>query len=366
MAPQFYLGAMSGTSLDGLDIVLCDFESHQILKHSSFFPFPDSLKDALFSLCHCEQTSLNQLYTTEQTFSLFCSEAIKNFLHQHQIKADSVMAAGIHGQTIRHEPNLPNPFTVQLGDWSRMAADTGLTIIGDFRRKDLALNGQGAPLVPPFHQAMFESNTPRVIANIGGISNISVLKSNEPTLGYDTGPGNALLDFWFSKHHSTHYDHNGDWARSGKIDTNLLNQLRSEPYFLQAFPKSTGRELFNPEWLTPILTEHNTVPAQDIQATLTELTASTLADAVKLHLNKGELFICGGGWRNAFLVERIKELLGKDYSVESTEALGIHSDWIEACAFAWLASNTINKKDSGQASATGADRNAILGGIYYP
>jgi len=366
MAPHLYLGAMSGTSLDGLDIVLCDFESPQILKYSAFFAFPDTLKDALFSLCHCEQTALNQLYTTEQAFSIFCSNAIREFLHQHQIDANSVVAGGIHGQTIRHEPNLPNQFTVQLGDWSRMAADTNLTIVGDFRRKDLALKGQGAPLVPPFHKAMFESEQPRVIANIGGISNISVLKPEEPTLGYDTGPGNALLDYWFSKHHATDYDHNGNWARSGTINTELLNQLRSEPFFSHPSPKSTGRELFNPEWLAPILSAHSTAPPEDIQSTLTELTASTLADEVKQHLTEGELYICGGGWKNTFLVERIKSLLGANYFVDSTETLGIHSDWIEACAFAWLASNTITRKDSGQSSATGASRDAVLGGIYYP
>lgn len=359
---------MSGTSLDGLDIALCDFSSTNILKASHFTPFPQELRQALFDLCHTDNIPLNDLYQTEQRYSRFCANAINAFLKQESINPSDLAALGLHGQTIRHEPNLSPAFTVQLGDWSLVAAETQITTIGDFRRKDVALGGQGAPLVPPFHKAIFSStSSSRVIVNIGGISNVTILMPAAEPLGYDCGPGNALLDYWFARHHEGTFDTNGDWAKSGEINSTLLQRLLNDPFFMLPAPKSTGRELFNPEWLHSRLDDATvSLEPEEIQATLTELTAQSIAIAVKNHLNTGEVYVCGGGWKNQFLVERLKQALGESYTLASTEALGIHSDWVEACAFAWLAANTLHRQDSQQASTTGASRNAVLGGIYYP
>ncbi|MFC3152432.1 anhydro-N-acetylmuramic acid kinase [Litoribrevibacter euphylliae] len=372
MASELYLGAMSGTSLDGLDIVLCDFNSKDnILLASHFSPFPKELKSTLYDLSHDETVAINHLYETEQRYSEFCASVVNQFIEQHAIQKLSIKALGLHGQTIRHEPKIPNRFTVQIGDWSKVAALTDITTIGDFRRKDLALGGEGAPLVPPFHQAIFQHpENARIVMNIGGISNITALTPEQQPLGYDTGPGNALLDFWYSKHQSGHYDNQGQWARQGRIIPEILNKLLNEPYFKQAAPKSTGRELFNPEWLTQKLSANSSdssfeIAPVDLQATLTELTAITTTNEIKQQLTAGEVFICGGGWKNSYLIERIETLLGSSYQVSSTETLGIHPDWVEACAFAWLASNTLNRRDSHQSSTTGASRDAILGGIYY-
>ncbi len=359
---------MSGTSLDGLDIVICDFQSYPILQAAQCVPFPSELKQALFELSHQPQVDVNFLYQTEQSYSKFCAQSINEFIAQRQIPNTDIEALGIHGQTIRHEPSLTPAFTVQLGDWSSIAADTSITTVGDFRRKDIALGGEGAPLVPPFHQAMFESQqATRVVVNIGGIANLTRLEYGQPPKGYDSGPGNALLDYWHHQHRTGAYDHNGTWAKSGSLNKALLTALLNDDYFEQAPPKSTGRERFNPEWLQGKLQPfEGQISPEDVQTTLTELTAISISSEVKRQQEQGEVYVCGGGWKNAFLISRIQALLGAKYTVQATNALGIDSDWVEACAFAWLAANTLNRQDTPQASATGASRNAVLGGIYYP
>lgn len=364
MASELYLGAMSGTSLDGLDLALCDFTADNILIDHHFCSFPEQLKQQLYHLSHTATVELDHLYQVEQAYSVFCAETVQNWLSSSQNQMSNIAALGFHGQTIRHQPSAKFPYTVQIGDLSQIAAATGLTVVGDFRRKDIALGGQGAPLVPPFHQAMFGSSTiNRVIANIGGISNITVLSPEHPPLGYDTGPGNALLDYWYSQHNQGSYDNEGRWASEGAINQVLLQELLSTPYFQMPFPKSTGRELFNPEWLSNYLAT-SSAPPKDIQTTLTELTAISLAQEVKKHKEIKEVFICGGGYQNHFLLQRLKTHL-ETISVHSTSKLGIHPDWIEACAFAWLAKNTMNKERTPLMATTGAIRDSILGGVYF-
>ena len=371
--PDLYIGAMSGTSLDGLDLAICDLNSQSPVLHTKLFEFPSLLKQSLFDLSHQTTITFNNLYQTEQNYSDFCAHSINSLLKELKLSPSEIKAIGMHGQTVRHHPELSPGYTVQLANLSHISAHTGITTVGDFRRKDLALGGQGAPLVPPFHNAYFGSKTEtRVIANIGGISNISILKPKASPVGYDTGPGNALLDYWFSKHNSGDYDLNGDWAKQGQVNTTLLNQLLSVEYFTLSAPKSTGRELFNPEWLHNELDEfhqHNPIitSTADIQATLTELTAKTLADEISTQAKEaGSVYVCGGGWKNSHLINRLSYHLGNKIKVASTTELGIESDWIEACAFAWFAKNTLERKDCMQSSATGATRDAILGGIYYP
>ncbi|GAA3944740.1 anhydro-N-acetylmuramic acid kinase [Litoribacillus peritrichatus] len=367
---------MSGTSLDGLDLALCDFQQSDIVTHSHFLPFPQTLKSALFELSHLETINIAQLFQTENFYSQFCADTINVWLRSLNIPASNISALGIHGQTIRHHPELTPGFTAQLGNWGQIAAQTGITTVGDFRRKDIALQGQGAPLVPPFHNAFFQSDDKhRVILNIGGISNISILTPktvcpNANPVGYDTGPGNALLDYWYSQHNSGEFDNNGHWAKQGTVIPELLSQCLQTAYFQDSPPKSTGRELFNPNWLTHqlnALKQSHSFSAQDIQTTLVELTATSICKEIESTApNTQEVYVCGGGWKNSYLITRIRQLIGSQVYVGSTSDLGIQPDWIEACAFAWFAQETLAKRNIQQATTTGATRNALLGGIYYP
>lgn len=370
MAKELYIGAMSGTSLDGLDIAICELDmalNSLSLITATTIPFPQPLREALFTLCHTANLAFDFLYQTEQTYSQFCAEQTAKFLKQHKITTSSVTAYGFHGQTIRHHPDKTPAYTLQIGDLSRIAAVSGLLTVGDFRRKDVALGGQGAPFAPAFHQSLFSTlDETRVIANIGGISNISILSGKALQAGFDTGPGNALMDGWFKKHHRGNYDASGMWARQGTINQPLLQLLLDETYFQLCPPKSTGRELFNDEWLEQKLHALSlAIDAVDVQTTLTELTAHTLASAIMEHApNTDTIYVCGGGSHNNYLLERLAHL--STIKVCTTESLGIHPDWIEAAAFAWLAANRLHKKPIELAHITGAQENSVLGGVYEP
>lgn len=291
--------------------------------------------------------------------------AINQFLQVYNIAPAQIEAIGSHGQNIYHHPHPPYPFTLQIGDPNTIAALTGITTVADFRRKDLAYGGQGAPLVPAFHAEIFRHpHKNRVIVNIGGIANITVLPADptQPVIGFDTGPGNALLDSWIAKHLEQTHDHDGKWAAQGQYSETLLNALLSDPYFFHPSPKSTGREYFNLNWLKNFLPF--TAKPVDIQATLVELTARSIIDAINKHMLEGEIFVCGGGAHNAFLMQRLGSL-AKNYTVSSTQTLHISPDWIEAMAFAWLAKQTLEKKPGNMPQVTGARQTAILGGIYH-
>ncbi|HET8705381.1 MAG TPA: anhydro-N-acetylmuramic acid kinase, partial [Pseudomonadales bacterium] len=274
---------------------------------------------------------------------------------------------GSHGHTLRHRPLLDAPFSWQIGDPNVIAERTGITTVADFRRRDVAAGGQGAPLVPAFHAHVFgDEDFDRVVLNIGGIANVTILpdrKSQRPVRGFDTGPGNALLNDWTERHLGKSFDDNGNWARSGVVCDELLSELLKDTYFTKPVPKSCGREQFNLNWLEERLFHFPQLRACDVQATLVELTAATVALAIKAQASDArDLFVCGGGAHNAYLMERIAALSGLD--AQKTEMLGVPADWVEAMAFAWLAWQTLERRTGNLPSVTGASRPVILGAIY--
>ncbi len=368
-----YIGLMSGTSADGIDLALVEFDSNET-EHANGAALIASYYQAYDDLTHSKITELYNPSDNEidragclhvelaQKFA----EAIKQFLIQQQLKPDDITAIGCHGQTIRHRPvknaGITTPFTLQIGCLQTLAVLTGIRVIGDFRTKDIALGGQGAPLVPAFHQAIFGSAEKDVfVVNIGGIANITFLPKNaiEKTTGFDTGPGNALMDYWFSKHHNDRYDKNGAWAKSGRISVPLLEQMLADKYFSQAAPKSTGREYFNRQWLTSFI-DKTSLSSADIQATLTALTAETIANEIAQLSTKSDVYICGGGVENSYLVSLLNQKLSQ-HSVMNTHTKNVNSDSLEAMAFAWLAL-AFDKNIFGNIPAvTGASKQAVLG-----
>ncbi|NVJ64962.1 MAG: anhydro-N-acetylmuramic acid kinase [Gammaproteobacteria bacterium] len=365
----YFIGLMSGTSVDGIDAVVCaidsDIKNNKVrLVESLCFPIPLKLQSSIHQIAnkHYQADPIEMMGHLDVEIGQLLSNAVDALLDKAKLSAEQITAIGSHGQTIRHIPEHHQAFTLQIGDPNIIAANTGIDTVADFRRRDMAFGGQGAPLVPAFHQMVFaDSDTNRVIANLGGIANISVLADSSEVIGYDTGPANTLMDQWIKKHLDKDFDLNGDWAKSGQLDNNLLEAMLADPYFSQQAPKSTGREYFNLEWLAQFKPE--AYPPEDVQRTLLELTAQTLADAIDGHLDQGEIYLCGGGAHNDYLVERIKTLIPK-FTIDSTYALGIDPDWVEASAFAWLAYRTINRLPGNLESVTGASEATILGAIY--
>ncbi|MFB0975671.1 MAG: anhydro-N-acetylmuramic acid kinase [Tolumonas sp.] len=362
-----YIGLMSGTSMDGIDAALVNFnpQSNQpelIATHAR--SWPEDLVQQLHAICTPGENEIDRMGWLDQRVAEEFAAAVADLLVQAGIQSEQVCAIGSHGQTIRHRPELG--FTLQIGNGARLAAMTGIDVICDFRMKDIALGGQGAPLVPAFHQAVFgKEHEPRFILNIGGISNVSVLPGNaEQVFGFDTGPGNTLLDAWFRRHHSGNYDAGGQWAASGQIHQPLLNRLLSHPYLALPYPKSTGRETFTPDWLLQQLTDCPRISPQDVQRTLLEFTAQTIADALRPLTDAATLYICGGGAHNPLLCDRIAALM-PGWQVASTQTLGMHPDWVEAIAFAWLAHCFCERRPGNLPAVTGAARQTILG-AYYP
>jgi len=360
---ELYIGLMSGTSLDGIDAALVDFSQTQPkLIESYYLPFEADFKKSILDLCHPGENEINRLGEMDISLGKRFAHSVQNLLDKSQIDASRIQAIGCHGQTIRHHP--ARNFTLQIGDPNIIAAETGITTIADFRRRDMAWGGQGAPLVPAFHYAVFSSSLiDRAIINIGGIANVTLLPKNSKTvLGFDTGPGNTLLDLWADKHLNQPQDFQGSWAKKGNIQKTLLNEMLQDAFFHRPPPKSTGREYFNLDWLNQFSIK-NYQPA-DIQATLTELTAHSIINAIKPYFLTGELLICGGGVHNLFLKERLCAL-ASSYVIESTKTRGIDPDWVEAVAFAWLAKQTLDKKPLDLIAITGAKKPSILGGVYF-
>ncbi|WP_251358970.1 anhydro-N-acetylmuramic acid kinase [Kangiella sp. TOML190] len=361
----YYIGLMSGTSVDGIDAVLCDIEQDKIQLVSSLsYPLPLELQRKLHQIASedYQQDPINMMGFLDVEVGQVFSQAVDALLDKAKIRSQEVVAIGSHGQTIRHIPEHQQAFSLQIGDPNIIAANTGITTIADFRRRDMALGGQGAPLVPAFHESIFASSEQaRVIVNLGGIANITVLTPEQDVIGYDTGPANTLLDQWIKQHFGKDFDLNGYWAQSGQLISSLLQAMLADPYFSQAPPKSTGREYFNLKWLEQFQVAQYT--AEDVQRSLLELTAHSLADAIDNHMDSGQIYVCGGGAHNDFLIERIKHLL-PNFSIASSFKLGVDPDWVEAMAFAWLAQRTLNRQTGNLPSVTGASQATILGAIY--
>ena len=365
MNSKHYIGLMSGTSMDGIDAALVSFDPTIQLHTTLSIDIPGALKTALTNLISGNNISLKLLGETDVALGELFATAVLQLLKKSGVAASDITAIGSHGQTIYHAPNNEHPFTLQIGDPNIIAARTGITTVADFRRRDVALGGQGAPLAPAFHAYLFaRCEHDQWVLNLGGIANITYIPAecSKDVIGFDTGPANTLLDQWCEKNTGHTYDANGDWARSGQIENRLLMRLLDDPYFQRPFPKSTGREYFNLGWLDQKLKLFSgSVSAVDIQATLTELTAKTVADAIT---HGSTLWVCGGGYDNTYLIERIQAHCPQ-HIIRSTEEIGIAPKWIEAAAFAWLTKQTLDKKSGNLPSVTGAEISTILGGVYF-
>ena len=365
---ELYIGLMSGTSLDGIDAALVEFKNNQVqLVSFEYQPFPDAIKNQLEQISDANAMVFLQDYGAMDTrMGLLFAQIIETLLAKASIPATAIRAVGSHGQTIYHEPNTDLPFSLQIGDPNIIAEKTGITTIADFRRRDIAAGGQGAPLVPAFHQAVFSHETEhRCVVNIGGIANITILppvSQSTVVIGFDTGMGNVLMDQWIQKHQSLNYDQQGNWAKSGVINYELVECLKKDPYFQADPAKSTGKEYFSLPWIYQNINVTN-YRAEDIQASLCYLTATTITDAIKKYAPATErVLICGGGIHNDYLLQLIEKNLS--CPVSSTELYGIHPDHVEAIAFAWLAKQTLNHLTGNLKEVTGAKHNVILGGIY--
>ena len=367
--PELYLGLMSGTSIDGVDAALVDFSgSHPRLLDCRTFSFPSSLIDELHQLCAPGENEIELMGRADRAVAEVFAEASLQLLKDNYLRPEQIKAIGSHGQTIRHIPFGEHGFSLQIGDPNTLATLTGIDVIADFRRKDIALGGQGAPLVPAFHKAVFASpKKSRMVINIGGIANITYLPKNDTDniIGYDTGPGNTLLDAWCKLHTGQDYDEKGQWAAQRSADPELLQLLCNHPYFSAPAPKSTGREQFNLPWLQQKLSSiTRTINPQVVQATLVMLTTYTIARQVIQFKDVEQVYICGGGARNEFLVEELESEL-HECELFTTDELGVEADAVEAMAFAWLAYAHVNKIQGSIASVTGAKKGAILG-TYCP
>jgi anhydro-N-acetylmuramic acid kinase len=354
---------MSGTSLDGLDIALIEQDSQPRLIATHYLLMPAQLRSDLLSLCSTGQDELARAAQAEQQWVRLAAQGIEELLTAEQMAPADIRAIGSHGQTVRHEP--ARGFTIQIGNPALLAELTGISVVSDFRRRDVAAGGQGAPLVPAFHEALF-SNTHecRAVLNIGGFSNLSLLKKSEPVHGFDCGPGNVLLDAWINLHSGERFDRDGAWAASGSLDTDLLQALLSDGFFHTEGPKSTGRELFNLAWLQRHLENWPDIEPVDVQRTLLELTACSIVSALhEAQPETREVLVCGGGAHNSALMSRLAELLPQA-SVASTTTYGISPDWVEAMAFAWLAHCCLEGIAANRPSVTGARGLRVLGAIY--
>ena len=364
---NYYIGIMSGTSLDAIDLVIAQRTADGFKQVASFAPaLPENLRTQLLKICRDKQIDLLTLGETDQQFALTCAEAVRELLKDNHFSAGQISAIGSHGQTIFHSPQGNYPFTQQIGDASLIAAQTGITCVADFRRMDMAYGGQGAPLVPAFHQALFaRQGKNRVLLNIGGIANLSLLTSTSKVQGYDTGPGNMLMDAWSNKVQGKHFDKDAHLAGQGEVQPALLTQLLSDSYFTLPPPKSTGREKFNLAWLEEQLTalQDASFSDADIQRTLLEFTALTISEQIKRHNTGCEVFVCGGGALNPLLMSRLQSLMPL-HKIKDSSALGIDPMFVEALAFAWLAEQRILERTVPLKGVTGARQDAILGCVY--
>lgn len=370
--PHIYIGLMSGTSLDGVDGVMvhlpeADAGSRQPMQilAGTYIPFSEDLREQAMRLQQAGDNELHHESLLANSLAQSYAACVKEL--QNKAGIQYVRAVGVHGQTIRHRPELG--YTRQTNNPALLAELTGLDVVADFRSRDIAAGGQGAPLVPAFHRAIFgQPGVGNVVANVGGISNISLLAADGSTRGFDTGPGNVLMDAWVYQHHGNAYDANGDWAAQGTVKQDLLAVLMSEPYLHMSPPKSTGRDLFHLDWLQRQLTGFTSLAPVDVQATLCEFTALTLVNEIVRHArDSGHVYVCGGGAFNSHLMWRLQSLLAVQScaaQVASTAALGVAPEQVEALAFAWLAQRFCQRLPGNLADVTGAKGGRILGALY--
>ncbi len=362
----YFLGMISGTSVDGVDAVICRFDAHRCeLAAARTFAYPPAIQQRIQSLIETGQGSLADIGSIDIAVGRYFADCAIALIREAGLKTDDIAAIGHHGQTIWHQPDPPEPFSWQIGDPNSIAAITGIDTIADLRRLDMAVGGQGAPLVPAFHQWLFaDASRPRVILNIGGIANITVLAPGRPLAGFDTGPGNTLLDAWTRRCLGTPYDEGGQWSATGTVDAALLELLLDDPYFGLEPPKSTGRERFNAAWLRSRLERLPETPADvDIAATLLELTARSITGTIAaLDLEEPELIVCGGGAWNETLMKRLGELGGRQAA--TTADFGLDPDWVEAAAMAWLARARLETRAGNRPTVTAAREGRVLGGLY--
>lgn len=366
--PDIYLGLMSGTSMDAVDAVAVQFNQQTLqLLASHSTALPTELRERLSALCRGEPHTMAEFAQLDIQLGRLFAYAACQLLEKYSRSSSPIKAIGSHGQTVWHISQGANRTSIQMGDPNIIAEQTGITTVADFRRRDIAAGGQGAPLVPAFHAAYFRTaNENRVILNIGGIANITVLPRNrdKPVRGFDTGPGNTLLDMWANEQQRGRFDQDGGFAQQGTVRTDVLAKLMADSYFALAPPKSTGREYFNRHWLEKTVGDLSCYPAADIQATLSELTAHTICDAIRTQAATTQrVLVCGGGIHNRDLVQRLRALLPA-ITIESTAVYGIDPQWVEAMAFAWLAKQTTENQPGNLPSVTGASRPCVLGAIY--
>ena len=380
----FYIGLMSGTSLDGVDGVLVQYGGDKDLEGydatavrtlaSAHIEFSSQLRAELMALQQCGNDEIHREALASNELARCYAECVAHLLQVNNIDPMLIDAIGAHGQTVRHRPELG--YTRQINNAALLAELTGINVVADFRSRDIAAGGQGAPLVPLFHQHIFGiENHQRVVANIGGIGNISVLTPRRggaevvrAVAGFDTGPGNVLLDLWIHRHRGLAYDAGGAWAASGTLHLPLLQKLLSEPFFVRRPPKSTGRDLFNAAWLDHQLAQFSDLASVDVQATLTELTALTLSQSILKYARDADaVYVCGGGAFNTFLLKRLEAALAREsliIPVLSTAVLDIPPDQVEALAFAWLAKRFMQHLPGNSPAATGASGERICGALY--
>ena len=364
---SLYVGIMSGTSMDGVDAALCEFDGliFRKLRATCTLPYEAALRERLLRLQRQNPTlTLSEFAALDQAVARSFAATALQLLDTAGVQAKDVAAIGSHGQTVFHDP-ISLGTSLQLGNPSLISATTGIDTIADLRRKDMALGGHGAPLVPAFHDAIFASrNEMRCVVNIGGIANITLLPCDEsPVRGFDTGPGNGLMDEWISRHQGKSFDEDGAFAASGTVQPGLLDALLGDPYFAQMPPKSTGRGDFHLGWIEQRYPALAQLAPADVQCTLAELTVKTICDDIKTHApDTQRIIVCGGGARNRFLMQRLAALSGKP--VGASDDYGLPSGWVEAAAFAWLAMRTLNSLPGNLPAVTGASATTILGGLY--
>jgi len=379
---QLYIGLMSGTSIDGIDVALVDFsEKKCVLKHHYFHPIEQPIKNALSALSSpltkakansIKENRIEKMAQLDVIMGENFAMAVNRLIKDYQIDRTKIKAIGTHGQTIRHRPQQASPFTLQIGDPNIIAERTGITTVADFRRMDIAAGGQGAPLAPAFHNAILRSEQEnRFILNLGGIANITCLWKDleSSVVGFDTGPANTLMDAWFCKHFPTNkdnFDRDSLFAKTGQINLSLLNAMLKDPYFEQSYPKSTGREYFSLDWLEQHINQKSSpIRPKDVQRTLVELSVESIAVAIiKLQVNPYQVFACGGGMHNQFLLDELSKKLST--RVKQTNELAVDGDYLEAMTFAWLAKRRLEAKFGNLPSVTGASRPKILGALYLP